>query len=119
MGSNETTAQIFPVSAEMADRLVVTALTRKCPDNLISRVEYPNKGYWVTIRFALDTHRIVVFYIPAKGRNETGEIVDGFVFEVAHQGTMIRGIKYANDIFESLIEDATRVAKPIPFVGYQ
>jgi hypothetical protein len=73
----------------------------------------------MTIRFAIDSHRIVVFYIPAKGRNETGEIVDGFVFEVAHEGTMARGVKYANDIFESLIEDATRVAKPIPFVGYR
>jgi len=119
MGPNESTAMVFPISAEVADRLVVSALIRKCPNEVISRVEFPNKGYSIMIFMGLDHHRIIVFYIPAQGRNTAGEIVDGFAFEVDHQGTMARGVIYANDIFDYLIEDATRAAKPIPFAGYK
>jgi len=119
MGPNESTAVIFPVSSEVADRLVVSAMIRKCPNEIISRVEFPNKGYQLMLYIGLDHHRIIAFYIPAQGRNAEGEIVPGFIFEVDHQGTTARGVIYANDIFEMIIEDATRVAKPILFVGYK
>jgi hypothetical protein len=118
-GANRSDAQMFPISAEAADKLLATAMAGEFAGSPISRVEFPNKGYQATIRFALDSHTIVAYMIPAKGRAASGEIVQGYAFEVSHSGTMpISGGGRAKSLFRRVVQDAMLVAQPLPLVSF-
>jgi len=106
---------MFPISSEQADRILATATTGEFAGSAISRVEFPNKGYQATIRFALDSHTIVAYMISAKGKKGDGTVVDGFYFEVSNSGTMpLSGGKRAKKLFERLVRDASVIATPTP-----
>ena len=112
-------AVMFPLSAEQADKIIASAVAAEFPGKPVSRVEFPNKGYQVTIRFALDSHTIVATMIPAKGRKPDGEVAEGFVFEVNDSGTMvISGRRRASKLFKRINERARVAAQPLPLVGY-
>ena len=118
-GSDTPSPQMFPFSPEAADKILATAMAGEFAGNPVSRVEFPNKGYQVTIRFALDSHTIVAYMIPAKGRTDTGEIVPGFAFEVSHSGTMpISGGSRASSLFKRIVYDANLTARPLPLVSF-
>lgn len=118
-GSDKASAQMFPLSTEAADKVIATAMAGEFAGSAVSRVEFPNKGYQATIRFALDSHTIVAYKIPAKGRNSKGEVVPGFAFEVSHSGTMpISGGGRASSLFKRIVHDATLTAGPLPLVSF-
>lgn len=113
--------KMFPISAEDADRILATAMSAEFAGSPISRVEFPNKGYQATIRFALDSHNIVGYMISAVGTNSAGEKVEGFYFEVSSHGTMpISGSSRAQSVYARLLRDAGTIASPLPLaVGGQ
>lgn len=106
---------MYPVSAEIADRILIQAMLYQFPGASIVRVELPYKGYFVTRRFALDSHDFTARMLPAKGVDEAGKVVDGYVFEVIDEGTMlISGSVRASSLFSKIIENANAEAKPLP-----
>ena len=108
-------ARMYPVSAEVADKLVLVAMKSEFPEGPIAKVEAPFKGYQATLRFALDSHTVVAYAIPAKGRSEKGEVIDGFAFQVSHSGTMpISGGGKARSVFKRIMHDAALIASPLP-----
>ncbi len=78
--SDKASSQMFPLSHEATDKILATAMAGEFAGSAVSRVEFPNKGYQATIRFLLDSHTVVAYMIPAKGRNTAGETVPGFAF---------------------------------------
>lgn len=117
--ADPSTAHVYPLTEEQANLIVAEAMSAEFSGSAISRVDFPNSGYRVTIRFALDSHDIVALYIPAKGKGPDGETLDGFVFEVNDSGTMaISGRRRANKLFEGIQQRANRVAAPVRLVGY-
>jgi hypothetical protein len=110
---------MFPFSPDAADKILATAIAGEFAGNPVSRVEFPNKGYQATIRFALDSHTIVAYMIPAKGLTDAGEVVPGFAFEVSHSGTMpISGGNRASSLFKRIVHDANLAATPLPLVSF-
>lgn len=115
--SDKASAQIFPLSTEVANKILATAMAGEFAGSAISRVEFPHNGYQATIRFGLDSHTIVAYMIPAKGRSGTGEVVPGYVFEVSHSGTrLLAGPISASSLFERIVHDATLKASPLPLI---
>lgn len=113
--ASSQTQKMYPVSAEKADRILIQAMTYQFPDASVLRVELPHKGYFVTRRFALDSHEFTARMIPAKGIDETGKTVDGYIFEVFDEGSMlISGSVRASSLFSKIIENANGEAKPLP-----
>jgi len=114
-GSAADSAEMFPLTAEVADKVVATAMATVFPGTPVSRVEFPNKGYQAMIRFALDSHTIVAYMIPAKGFDSAGKDVPGFTFEVSHSGTMpLSGSGKASSLFKRIVHDAKLLASPLP-----
>jgi hypothetical protein len=113
-GSDRASALMFPLTEQQADRILATAMTSEFAGSPISRVEFPNKGYQATIRFALDSHSIVAYMISANGVTPAGETVSGYYFEVSNSGTMpLSGGTRARNLYERLIRDASVLAPPI------
>ena len=113
------TPRMFPMSQESAEKIVASAMASEFAGNPISRVEFPNKGYQVTYRFALDSHTVVAYMIAAKGKDTEGRVLEGYVFEVSHSGTMpISGSHHTNNIFNKIIQAAQTISKTLPLVGY-
>ena len=107
--------KMYPLSPEKADRVLIQAMTYQFPTSPIVRVELPHKGYFVTSRFALDSHDFTARMISSKGIDEAGKTVDGYYFEVIDSGTMpISGSVRASSLFNKIIETANGEAKPIP-----
>jgi hypothetical protein len=114
-GADRSSATMFPLSAEQADRILATAMAGEFAGSPVSRVEFPNKGYQATIRFMLDSHTIIGYMIATKGKATDGSLVDGFYFEVANSGTMpLSGGNRAKKLFERLVRDASMIARPLP-----
>lgn len=114
-GGDRSAATMFPLTTEQADRILATAMAREFAGSPVSRVEFPNKGYQATFRFALDSHTIVAYMISAKGKGPNGAMLDGYYFEVSNSGTMpLSGGKRAGKVYESLIRDASMVSQPLP-----
>ncbi len=117
--SDPADAWMYPLTNEQAERVLTEAMAAEFSGSALSRVDIPNRGYKVTIRFALDSHDIVAVMVPAKGKTTDGEQVDGFVFEVNDSGTMaISGRRRANRLFEGIQNRASQVAPPVRLVGY-
>lgn len=117
-GSDKASAQMFPLSAEAAEKVLATAMAGEFAGSPVSRVEFPNKGYQVTMRSALDSHTVVAYMIPARGRNSAGEVVSGYAFEVSHSGTMFAGGSRARRLFERIVHESTLAARPLPLVSF-
>jgi len=49
-GASGQSPEMFPISAEQADRILAIAMAGEFSDAVISRVELPYKGYTTTIR---------------------------------------------------------------------
>ncbi|MDC0157071.1 hypothetical protein OAK38_04845 [Verrucomicrobia bacterium] len=110
---NKNQSLFYEMSEEQADKLVASAMASEFAGS-ISRVEFPNKGYQATIRFAIDTHTIVAYFIPASGGGKKG-----FVFEVNHSGTMpISGSSRARSTYNKIIDRAALQFKPGTVTGY-
>lgn len=108
-------AQMFPISAETADRLIGAALMEEFPSSPLTRVDLPYKGYQAVHRFALDSQTFTVYMVPAQGVTSTGGRAAGFYFEVTSSGTMpISGQTFTRNIYERLIKNASAVAPPLP-----
>ena len=119
-GHDIPSPQMFPLSPEIADKILATAMVGEFAGNIISRVEFPNNGYQTTIRFGLDSHTFIAFMIPVKGRTDKGELVHGFAFEVSHSGTMlISGPTRSNRLYNRIIHDANLVSNPLPIVSFE
>lgn len=67
--------EMYALTEEQADRVLATAMAAEFAGSPVSRVELPNRGYQVMIRFLLDSQTIAAVMIPAKGRASGGEIV--------------------------------------------
>lgn len=108
-------ATMFPVSAEQAKTIMATAISQTFAGSAISPVELPHQGYRISLRFLLDSHDIVAYMIPAKGRTPSGQVVPGFAFEVDASGTMaIQGTVRASGLFDRIRKEAEKVASPLP-----
>jgi hypothetical protein len=105
---------MYPITADEADRVMAQAMVGEFPGSPISSVTLPNKGYVVTISFALDSHRISVVAIPATGIDANGNRLQGFSFEVSHQGTMLlTAPPRATSLFSRVNQLATAIRPPI------
>lgn len=114
-GADRNTAQMFPVSYDEADQILAGAMAAVFAGQPISRVEFPNRGYQATLRFAFDTHVIVGYVIATAGTAPDGSRVEGYYFEVSGSGTMpISGGAKVNAVYNRAVEDASRLAAPMP-----
>ena len=118
-GPNRPAPLVYPMTAEQADKVVAQAMAGEFAGSPVSRVEFPNKGYQGMMRFALDSHTIAAYSIPAKGRAADGAGVDCFAFEVNHSGTMaISGSARASKVFRRINDNARLIAEPLPLAGF-
>ena len=114
-GPDRSSAQMFPLSYDEADRILATAMASVFAGQPISRVEFPNRGYQATLRFAFDTHTIVGYAVPSAGTAPDGARVEGYFFEVSGSGTMpISGNSKVQAVYDRAVQDATRLAAPLP-----
>jgi hypothetical protein len=114
-GSDRSSPQMFPISYEEADRILATAMASVFAGQPISRVEFPNRGYQATLRFAFDTHTIVGYVVSAEGLAQDGTKKDGYYFEVSGSGTMpISGGSKVQAVYDRAVQDASRIAAPLP-----
>lgn len=110
--------EMFPLTAEQADQVLVKSMVEQFGDSPLIRVDAPYKGYTVHTYFLLDSHRFTARMIPAKGRLANGKVVDGYVFDVIDSGTMlISGQVRAESLIKRLFDNAGSIAKPIPIIG--
>lgn len=108
-------AQMFPLSAEQADRVLASVMASDFPDGVISRVEFPNKGYTTTIRVLFDSHQITAVMVASKGQEGT-KLVDGYYFQVNDAGTLlISGKARARRVFQRLVQEASMISHALPF----
>ena len=114
-GSERGSPQMFPISYEEADRILATAMASVFAGQPISRVEFPNRGYQATLRFAFDTHTIVGYVVSAAGVAPDGTKSAGYYFEVSGSGTMpISGGSKVQAVYDRAIQDASLLASPLP-----
>lgn len=110
--------EMYPLTAEQADQVVVKSMTEQFGDAPLIRVDAPYKGYTVHTYFLLDSHRFTARMIPAKGQSQNGKVVDGYVFDVIDSGTMlISGQIRAESLITRLYDNAKLIAKPVPIIG--
>lgn len=108
---------VYPISADEADRVLGQAMLAAFPDEPISSVSLPNRGYSSTIRFALDSHRVSAMAVPGFGRATDGSKVSGFSFQVTHAGTMpISGSNRSAAIFADINQRAAAIHAPLPAI---
>lgn len=109
---------VYPISADEADRVLGQAMLSAFPDEPISPVSLPNKGYSSTIRFVLDTHRVSAMAVPGTGVEPNGNRVAGYSFQVTHAGTMpISGSNRSAALFASINQRAAAIHAPLSAVG--
>lgn len=115
-GLDGSQPKMFPLSSEAAEKVLATSMEGEFPGLAISKVDYPNKGLQVTKRVLLDYHTYTAYMIPVNGRNEKGDIVNGYFFEVNHSGTLlIQGPARASNLFDRIIREATLMSGgPLP-----
>lgn len=114
-GADRSAAQMFPITYDEADGILANAMAATFAGQPISRVEFPNRGYQATLRFAFDSHTIVGYVIPSAGIDSKGSRIEGYYFEVAGSGTMpISGNSKVNSVYERVFQDASRLAAPLP-----
>jgi hypothetical protein len=108
---------VFSLSDTQADKILASSMVALFPGSAISRVEIPNKGYQVLIRFLLDYHTIIATMTPAYGRSPSGEEQRGYVFGVNDHGTMyLSGRARAKQLFKHIVHSAELTTQPMPFV---
>ncbi|WP_312806931.1 hypothetical protein [Comamonas sp.] len=113
-GASGQSPEMFPISAEQADRVLAVAMAGEFSDAVISRVELPYKGYTTTIRVLFDSHQITALMVPAKGKSGD-QTVDGFYFQVNDAGTLLfSGKARARGVFSRVLHEAQLVTKPLP-----
>lgn len=106
---------VYPISAEAADRVIGQAMIAAFPEEPISPVSLPNRGYSSTIRFALDSHRVSAMAVPGTGQEPDGSKVSGYSFRVTHAGTMpISGSKRSAALFAAINQQAAAIHAPVP-----
>jgi predicted small secreted protein len=114
-GAANAIKTMYPISDGQADKVLGKAMTFVFPGASIVRVDLPYKGYLVYRRVALDSHVVTARMVPAKGLGKTGNMVDGYTFEVIDDGTLIvSGPASARQLFSKIIEYANLEAQPIP-----
>lgn len=105
---------MYPVSKEVADKIILGAIKEQFPEH--RPLPLPN-GYRVYVRFVLDDHNFVASMVPAKGKLPSGQIVDGYYFNVNQYGTMlISGRVRAGNLLEKIIARANQASKPVPML---
>lgn len=110
--------EMYQLTSEQADQVLVKSMVEQFGDGPMVRVDAPYKGYSVHTYFLLDSHRFTARMIPAKGQAANGKIVDGYIFDVIDSGTMlISGQIRAESLLKRVLENASKIAKPIPLVG--
>lgn len=105
---------VYPMSREAADLVLQQSIKAQFPDQTIMPI---GNGYRVYVRFLLDSHYFIATMVPARGTMPSGEVVDGYYFDVNQFGTMlISGKVRAGNLLEKITANANGVAKPIPMV---
>ncbi len=120
-GLDGSQPKMFPLSSESAERVLAIAMEKEFPGLAVVKVDYPQKGLQVIRRFLLDYTTYTAYMIAAKGRNNKGEIVAGYFFEVNHSGTMlIQGPVMASNLYDYIIREATLMSGgPLPLAPLQ
>jgi hypothetical protein len=81
--------KVYRVSQEQAFAIAYNAIATVLPGRKISEIDGAVKGYSTWFRFVLDTYTQQVLVIPAKGTTVTGDVVEGFYFEVSGSGSSV------------------------------
>jgi PAS domain S-box-containing protein len=81
-------AEMFPISAQQADRILYDALTAEFAGTSPRRITGGSQGLEVTIRFAIQAYTISALRIPATGQRADGSLVEGYRFLVSSSGTI-------------------------------
>lgn len=118
MSAAAAPTEMYPLTPEQADQVLVKSMMEQFGDAPLIRVDAPFKGYTIHTYFLLDSHRFTARMIPAKGQSPNGKVVDGYVFDVIDAGTMlISGQIRAESLIKRLYDNAKLIAKPIPIIG--
>lgn len=105
---------VYPMSAAQADGVLARAMATTFPGSVLTPIQTPGRGYAATVRFALDSHRISGFAVPAQGVKE-GNVLDGYAFTVTHAGSMpTTGETRAVMLFDAINREASLVSAAIP-----
>ncbi|MFK7941576.1 MAG: hypothetical protein AB8B85_01480 [Paracoccaceae bacterium] len=109
---------MYPISQMEADRIVNIAMRKQFPGRDVFELEPPAFGYSTWLRFVSDRHDISLTAFPVRGRDNEKSIVDGYSFDVSHNGTMIiLGPQAAEELFNRVQDMAKLKAKPLPIVA--
>ena len=101
---------VFPITAAQADRVLQLSLAEEFGMHNVHREAYPTPGY----RVELGRSSVMAIRIPAIGRSESGDDVDGFVFQVRTSGTPPEDRSQA--VFHRISRNGSDVATALPLV---
>lgn len=108
------TGLIYPIPQERADKVITAAILEVFPGSQVNQVDFPARGYAVTLRFGLDTHVVSAVAVPQSGTDPSGKRITGYSFRVTHSGTMpLSGATGANSIFDKINSYAASVHAPV------
>lgn len=94
----------YQLTADQADHVLAVAMAEEFPGYPITRVDAPNHGHKVDLRFILDYHTIVAYEMPVAG---------GYQFEVNSYGSMIlQGEIRAHKLFKLIEQHAATDSAP-------
>ena len=73
---------VYPISANVADKIVLDAMKPELESATVQRITAPHMGYKATTVAANNSIAVLAFRIPARGQRRSGATVQCFYFEV-------------------------------------
>lgn len=95
--------RIYRLSGDEALAIAQTTILRAFPGRRVEPIEGPIRGFSTYTRMMLDTFTQQILVIPVRGNAPTGEMIDGYSFEVSGSGTSGSGA-IRNDSFFDLLQ---------------
>lgn len=80
---------IYRIEQEQAFAIAYNSIVAVLPGRKITEINGPVRGYSTWFRFILDTYTQVVMVVPIEGTTSSGEVVEGFSFEVSGSGSSV------------------------------
>ena len=95
---------IYRLTQNQAFAIAYNSIVAVLPGRKITEINGPVRGYQTYLRFVLDTYTQVVMVIPAKGTTSSGEVIDGFYFEISGRGSLFIQGKIKNTELRDTIQ---------------
>ena len=105
---------VFPITANVADRILLDAMRPELGSADIVRITAPHMGYKATTVSADNSFAVLAFRIPARGQRRSGATVPCFYFEVDGSSGSADAEAAADRVRTRILAAARREAGALP-----